>query len=118
METDRLLNYCESPSLAWSFYQTWSWRSFGTLKLYFRLFWNPSRILLYPANAINIQYRSEKSFTGDLSLLDITGKVIAVKTIDFNSGSGTVNFELPEVGSGMAFLQISNGEATEVEKYW
>lgn len=108
------LNYCESPSLAWSF-TTWSEISsvqqsyiFG----YFGTFPNPA----VSGNAINIQYRSEKSFTGDLSLLDITGKVIAVKTIDFNSGSGTVNFELPEVGSGMYFLQISNGEATEVEK--
>lgn len=51
-----------------------------------------------------------------MNLLDITGKTIMIEEITINAGPDKLQLNLPELSEGIYFIQLNNGNKTDVLK--
>lgn len=67
-------------------------------------------------NDLTIRVYSERNSTVDISLTDITGRVIFSTSADASTGVRTIQPELPELNPGIYFLKAVMGEKEMVQQ--
>lgn len=108
------LNTCEAASLAFNFTTGSELTAVQESEIfnYFSVYPNPAS----SASTIDITYQTDESFSGTMNLLDITGKTVMIDEITITAGSNKLQLNLPELSEGIYFIQLNNGNKTDVLK--
>jgi len=109
------LNTCETTSIAQSFTTGNLLSNIQQSELF-------NQIAIYPNPAISgktisINYTSTNGFEGGLSVLDITGKVIATQPITIFTGNDVIKVAIPQVSAGIYFMRFSNNTESELIEF-
>ena len=68
------------------------------------------------ADQVTIELQVEQEATASVSILDITGKVVAAKARTFDKGSNKFQFLLDGMVDGLYFVQVQQGGLTSTRK--
>ena len=74
---------------------------------------------LYPNPANNMFYAmisSEEDATADLTLVDVSGKVVVNKSLSVQKGSQTIPVDVSSLSPGIYFVKYANGVKSETQK--
>lgn len=108
------LNTCESVSSARSFTTGVELSAIEESNMFDFFAINPNPVIA--GTEINIDYNSDRSFSGIINVFDITGKMMDSKNIVVNEGSGKIKFIMPNVSDGIYLVEISDGKDSELQK--
>ncbi len=78
---------------------------------------NAIKVYPNPANNIaNVAIQLEEAGEGELSIMDMSGRLLQVRTLDLESKSETVQFDTSELTTGVYFIHFITGGERMTEK--
>ena len=65
---------------------------------------------------VNVQYHSPKNVSVEVTVTDLSGKIVQIYEVDANDGMNNLEINMTELASGTYFLSLSNSIDKVVER--